>query len=64
VSEQDKILWQCRRGMKELDLLLEQYLATDYPLADAIEKARFVELLRLEDDELLLVFMQGKWHCR
>jgi succinate dehydrogenase flavin-adding protein (antitoxin of CptAB toxin-antitoxin module) len=39
--------------MKELDLLLENYLATDYPLADATEKARFIELLQLEDDELL-----------
>jgi antitoxin CptB len=53
VTEQSKILWQCRRGMKELDLLLENYLATDYPLADATEKARFIELLQLEDDELL-----------
>jgi succinate dehydrogenase flavin-adding protein (antitoxin of CptAB toxin-antitoxin module) len=39
--------------MKELDLLLENYLATQYLSADAAEKARFVELLQLEDDELL-----------
>jgi antitoxin CptB len=61
VSEQSKILWQCRRGMKELDLLLEQYLATDYPLADTAEKIRFAELLQLEDDELLAALMSGDW---
>ena len=61
MSEQDKILWQCRRGMKELDLLLEKYLTTDYPLADAAEKARFTELLRLEDDELLSALVSGAW---
>jgi len=53
VSELAKLKWQCRRGMKELDLLLENYLATQYLSADAAEKARFIELLQLEDDELL-----------
>ena len=57
MSELAKLKWQCRRGMKELDLLLENYLATDYLLADAAEKARFVALLQLEDDELLVALM-------
>jgi antitoxin CptB len=57
VSELAKLKWQCRRGMKELDLLLENYLATDYPLADTAEKTRFAELLQLEDDELLTALM-------
>jgi antitoxin CptB len=57
VNELAKLKWQCRRGMKELDLLLENYLATDYPHADAAEKARFVELLQLEDDELFAVML-------
>jgi len=47
--------------MKELDLLLENYLATDYLLADTAEKTRFSELLQLEDDELLTVLMNGDW---
>ncbi|MEI6706081.1 MAG: succinate dehydrogenase assembly factor 2, partial [Methylococcales bacterium] len=40
MNELAKLKWQCRRGMKELDLLLENYLATDYLLADTAEKAR------------------------
>jgi antitoxin CptB len=47
-----KIRWQCRRGTKELDLLLIQYLETCYPLASEEEKVHFVELLKLDDDEL------------
>jgi antitoxin CptB len=59
VNQLAKLKWQCRRGMKELDLLLENYLATDYLVADTAEKARFIELLQLEDDELFAVLMSG-----
>lgn len=61
MNELAKLKWQCRRGMKELDLLLENYLATDYLTADTAEKTRFAELLRLEDDALLLVLLNGDW---
>ncbi|MGH8260259.1 MAG: succinate dehydrogenase assembly factor 2, partial [Steroidobacteraceae bacterium] len=26
-----RLLWRCRRGMKELDLLLERFAREDYP---------------------------------
>jgi antitoxin CptB len=52
-----KLRWQCRRGTKELDLLLQRYLGSGYLLADDEEKALFVELLKLEDDELMAVLM-------
>ena len=52
-----KLRWQCRRGTKELDLLLQRYLDSGYLLADDEEKALFVELLELEDDELIGVFL-------
>ena len=52
-----RLRWQCRRGTKELDLLLQSYLKTGYLTADDEEKALFVELLELEDDELLAVLM-------
>lgn len=47
-----KLTWQCRRGTKELDLLLRGYLEHGYPQADETEKKRFSELLQLEDSEL------------
>jgi len=52
-----KLRWQCRRGTKELDLLLQRYLETGYLEADDEEKAQFVQLLELEDDELLGILM-------
>ena len=52
-----KLRWQCRRGTKELDFLLLRYLDSGYLLADEEEKALFVELLTLEDDELIGVLL-------
>jgi antitoxin CptB len=52
-----KLRWLCRRGTKELDLLLLRYLDSGYLIADDGEKALFVELLALEDDDLVGVLM-------
>ena len=52
-----KLRWQCRRGTKELDFLLLRYLDLEYELADAEEKALFVELLAQEDDQLILTLL-------
>ena len=52
-----RLRWQCRRGTKELDLLLQRYLEAGYFVADDEEKALFVELLALEDDQLVGVLM-------
>ena len=52
-----KLRWQCRRGTKELDFLLNRYLDSGYLLADEEEKALLVELLTLEDDELIGVLL-------
>jgi len=52
-----RLRWQCRRGTKELDLLLQRYLDSGYLLADEEEQELFVELLTLEDDELIGVLL-------
>lgn len=43
---------QCRRGMKELDVLLLGYLEQHYPTAGAAEQACFDALLALPDPVL------------
>ena len=45
--------------MKELDLLLERYLDTCYPAADAVEQGAFRELLDMQDPELF-AFVTGR----
>ena len=52
-----RLRWQCRRGTKELDMLLQRYLDSGYLSADDEEKALFAQLLELEDDELVAVLM-------
>jgi len=53
MDELARLKWQCRRGTKELDKLLNRYLETGYLTADQEERALFVELLEMEDDMLM-----------
>lgn len=46
--------WRQRRGMKELDVLLERYYGRYYDSSSAEERARFAQLLEREDPEIWL----------
>jgi antitoxin CptB len=50
--EYNRLRWRCRRGMRELDVLLERYLAERWPTASAERRAAFRALLELPDAEL------------
>ena len=50
--ELNRMRWRCRRGMRELDVLLERYLAERWPTASAEGRAAFRALLELPDPEL------------
>ena len=52
MSEESRLRWQCRRGMRELDELLVRYLESRYPSADDEEKAAFQAVLALSDPDL------------
>ncbi|MGI9237201.1 MAG: succinate dehydrogenase assembly factor 2 [Woeseiaceae bacterium] len=52
MSDESRLRWQCRRGMRELDELLLRYLENRYPIADEVEKAAFERVLQLADPEL------------
>ena len=47
-----RIRWRCRRGMRELDVLLVGYLERCWPTAPAVRRAAFRALLELPDPEL------------
>lgn len=55
-----KLRWQCRRGMRELDVLLEGYLDAHYDAAPDEEKRAFESLLRLSDPELVSYLLHGE----
>jgi antitoxin CptB len=44
-----RLVWLCRRGMKELDVLLGRYAAVGLPHAPPAERASFARLLELPD---------------
>ena len=48
----DLLRWRCRRGMKELEVILIRYLEQNYILASVAEQQAFVTLLELPDIEI------------
>jgi antitoxin CptB len=56
-TETRRLLWRCRRGMKELDILLERFAREDYESASAEQKRAFARLLELPDPDLAEYFL-------
>jgi antitoxin CptB len=56
-AELKRLRWRCRRGMKELDQLLERWLDHGYPEASEHERGVFLKLLDSEDDRLWRWFL-------
>jgi antitoxin CptB len=51
--------WRCRRGMKELDLLLVRYLRSRYATAPSDERVAFIEFLELPDPDIARYLIAG-----
>lgn len=58
MSEKSRIRWLCRRGMKELDVLLERFMDTAYDDLTPAEHSAFEALLRNEDPDLYGLLMR------
>lgn len=53
MSERSRLQWRCRRGVKELDVVLTRYLETRYDDDSETEQAAFDRLLDLQDPDIL-----------
>ena len=53
-----RLEWRCRRGMKELDILLLRYLRRT-ALATSDERAAFIEFLELPDPDIARYLLAG-----
>lgn len=51
-AEFQRLRWQCRRGMLELDEILSRYLERCYVGAEAADQLAFRRLLAVEDPVL------------
>jgi antitoxin CptB len=54
-----RTLWRCRRGMKELDVLLERYARRMLPAASRADRQLLDRLLDLQDPVLAGYFLAG-----
>jgi antitoxin CptB len=55
----ERIVWRCRRGMRELDLLLLRWLEQRYEQASPAQRAQFEALLEVPDPQLAAWLLQG-----
>jgi antitoxin CptB len=57
VSDADRIRWQCRRGLLELDLILAKFLDRHLENLSPASLAAFKRLLDYPDNDLLQLAM-------
>ena len=59
MTQQARLKWQCRRGMRELDLLLENFLEHRYQALSPAARDSFVRLLECQNQDLIDWLMEG-----
>ncbi len=55
-----KLRWRCRRGTRELDVVLTRFLDDTYPGLSATEQALFASLLDQQDPDLAAWILAGE----
>ena len=58
-----RLVLRSRRGMKELDVVLERWLERDLPSASVETVAAYVRLLELQDPDLAEYILKGRAHA-
>lgn len=56
--EHNRLRWASRRGMLELDLILQPFVEEDYLSLSSEDQRRFQQLLECEDQDLFTWFMR------
>tara|TARA_Y100000996_G_scaffold377009_1_gene328768 strand:- start:103 stop:354 length:252 start_codon:yes stop_codon:yes gene_type:complete len=49
----NKLRWKSRKGIRELDILLQNYLDAHYSTLDSLDKKLFEEILEIDTYDLL-----------
>ncbi|SDH80592.1 MULTISPECIES: succinate dehydrogenase assembly factor 2 [unclassified Nitrosomonas] len=52
MKQQERLRWRCRRGLLELDILLQRFLDKHYAQLDEVQLKTFETLLSLPDNDL------------
>lgn len=56
-SDKARLIWACRRGMLELDVILAPFVEHEYDTLSETGKADFQRLLACDDPDLFAWFM-------
>lgn len=56
-ASEGRLRWKCRRGMRELDVLLTSFLERRYPGLGPQLQSEFAALLELQDPELFALML-------
>jgi antitoxin CptB len=59
-ADQGRMLWRCRRGMKELDVMLERFARVALTRGSPEDRALFEQLLALPDPLLARYLLAGE----
>ena len=60
--EDKEVVWKCRRGTKELDLMMNGFYNNYYKTSSKSQKEAFIKLLSLEDPFISDLLMNKKLH--
>jgi len=52
MSDRSRLEWRCRRGTKELDLLMQSWLHLEFDRSGVAEQQVFLRLMDWQDDAL------------
>jgi len=56
--ERNRLFWASRRGMLELDLVLQPFLDDIYPTLETADQERYQKLLECEDQDMFGWFLR------
>ena len=56
-TDKPRLIWACRRGMLELDVILAPFVEHEYDALDEAQQATFRRLLECDDPDLFAWFM-------
>ena len=57
LSDKPRLMWACRRGMLELDVILAPFVEHEYDGLPPVQQATFERLLECDDPDLFAWFM-------
>mgnify|MGYP001374922280 FL=1 len=58
--EISKVIWKCRKGIREIDILLSRYTEKVYPTLNPQQQNEYVEFIDLDTYEILDILVNNK----